>query len=89
MDPIERKARLIVIGQLMKSVLLIVISCVVVVGLSLYMYGLWQAMTGLGWPLFLVAEVAAVVAAYFLGLLPATDQLIATLRGGETTDEDE
>ncbi len=80
---IERRMRIILIAQLLKSLVLILLGCAAVVILSVVLYGLWQSATGLGIPLFLVAYAVALVVAYWLGWLPAVDQLRAIRRRGK------
>lgn len=81
METNKNERPIILVAQLLKSLVLLALGCAVVVALSIYLYALWQSATGLGLPLFLVAYAVALVVAYWVGWLPAVDQLRATLRG--------
>lgn len=71
MKPVEDKSRTILTAQLLKSIVLLIIYSAIVIILTALIYRQWQAVTGVGWTLFLIVEAAVIVVAYKLGMIPA------------------
>lgn len=65
------ESRTTLVVQLLKSIALLLLYSAIAVALSIFLYGQWQAVTGVSWPLFLVFEAVVIVAAYKIGIFPA------------------
>jgi len=77
----EKKSRVTLIAQLLKSIALLILYSAIFIALSIFLYRQWQALTGIGWPLFLAAEAAVIGLAYKMGMFPAADVLLSRLKG--------